>query len=239
MKHFQMKTYITLFVLICTLVACTPKDFEDLLNGGTSALSTEEVALGLKEALSNGISVGSDLLSQQDGYYKSIYKIALPEEAQKVTDKLSKIPGFSNVEDVLIQKLNRAAELAATEAKPIFVSAIRQMTIQDAWNILKGEDDAATSYLQSNTQSLLYSKFQPVILNSLNEVNAVDYWADAVNTYNKIPFVDKANPRLDDYVTLEALDGLFGMVAQEEKAIRENPAKRVTDLLKRVFSAQD
>ena len=238
-KNKIMKSSILALAIFCTLVACTPKDLEDLLNGGSAALTTEEVGLGLKEALTKGISVGSDLLSQKDGYYKSIYKIALPEEAQKVANTLSKVPGFSNVEDVIVQKLNRAAESAATEAKPIFVSAIRQMTIQDAWNILKGEDNAATTFLQRTTQSALYNKFQPVILNSLNEVNAVDYWADAVNTYNKIPLVNKANPRLDDYVTNEALDGLFAMVAKEEEAIRQNPAKRVTDLLKKVFAAQD
>ena len=234
-----MKPYFLPLIILCTLLACTPKDFEDLLNGGAAALTTEEVGLGLKEALSKGVSVGSDLLSQQDGYYKSLYKIILPPEAQKVADKLSKVPGFDNVEDVLVQKLNRAAELAATEAKPIFVSAIRQMTIQDAWNILKGQDNAATNYLQKTTNTQLYKKFQPVILNSLNEVNAVKYYADAVNTYNKIPFVDKVNPRLDAYVTNKALDGLFSMVEKEEKAIRENPAKRVTDLLKRVFAEQD
>lgn len=234
-----MKMKLAVIALLCTFIACTPKDFEDLLSGGAAALSTEEVGNGLKEALTRGISTGSALLAKEDGYYKSLYKILLPAEAQKVTNTLSKVPGFNNVEEVIVKKLNRAAESAATEAKPIFVSAIRQMTINDAWNILKGEDNAATTYLRRVTESQLYSKFQPVIYNSLQEVNAVQYWGDAVNTYNKIPFVDKANPKLDDYVTNEALDGLFGMVAQEEKAIRENPAKRVTDLLKKVFAAQD
>ncbi len=234
-----MKMKLVALSMICALVACTPKDLEDLLNNGGGGLTTEEVGLGLKEALTRGISVGSDLLSQKDGYYKSVYKILLPEEAKKVVNTLSKVPGFNNVEEVIVQKLNRAAEDAATEAKPIFVSAIRQMTIQDAWNILKGEDNAATNYLRRVTEGQLYSKFQPVIYNSLEEVNAVKYWGDAVNTYNKIPFVEKANPRLDDYVTKEALDGLFQMVAKEEKAIRDNPAKRVTDLLKKVFAAQD
>jgi hypothetical protein len=232
-----MKSYIFIITAIFSLAACTPKDITDLLGGET--LTTEEVSLGLKEALTKGISTGSDILSQKDGYYKSIYKIALPPEAQKVSNTLSNIPGWNNVEEIIVEKLNRAAESAATEAKPIFVSAIRQITIQDAWNILKGEDDAATSFLRRVTESQLYGKFQPVILNSLNEVNAVDYWSDAVNAYNKIPFVDKANPRLDDYVTTRALDGLFKMVAKEEKAIRENPAKRVTELLKKVFAQQD
>jgi len=233
-----MKFRLIGIALLCSFIACTPKDLEDLLGGGT-ALSTEEVGRGLKEALTQGISIGSDLLSREDGYFKSAYKILLPAEAQKVTNTLSNVPGFDKVEDIVVKKLNRAAESAAKEAKPIFVSAIRQMTIRDAWDILKGENNAATSYLRRVTEDQLYQKFQPVILNSLEEVNAVQYWGDAVNTYNKIPFVDKANPRLDDYVTNEALDGLFQMVAKEETAIRENPAKRVTDLLKRVFAAQD
>ncbi len=231
-----MKSIYFLTALTFVLVACTPKDITDLLG---NAVTTEEVGLGLKEALTIGISTGSELLSQKDGYYKSIYKILLPPEAQKVANTLANVPGFSNLEEVIVQKLNRAAELAAKDAKPIFVTAIRQMTIQDAWNILKGENDAATTFLRNGTEPQLYSKFQPVVLNSLNEVNAVKYWEDAVNVYNKIPFIDKANPRLDDYVTQEALDGLFKMVAKEEKAIHDNPAKRVTDLLKRVFAEQD
>ena len=232
-----MKTHIIYFCLISICLACTPKEISDLL--GSESLTTEEVALGLKEALTQGISVGSELLAQKDGYYKSIYKILLPQEARKVTNTLANVPGFSDLEEVMVRKLNRAAESAASDAKDIFVRAIRQMTIADAWNILKGEDNAATTYLRQTTESELYNKFQPVILNSLNEVNAVDYWENAVTAYNKIPFVDKANPRLDDYVAREALDGLFQMVAKEEKAIRENPAKRVTELLKRVFSEQD
>lgn len=236
-----MKFNLLALGFLLAFVACTPKDLEDILNGGTAGagLSTEEVGMGLKEALTQGISKGSQLLSAKDGYYKSAYKILLPEEARKVTKKLSAIPGFSNVEEKMVEKLNRAAELAAKEAKPIFVSAIRQMTIQDAWNILKGEDNAATNYLKRTTNQQLYNKFQPVINNSLQEVNAVKYWEDAVSAYNKIPFVEKANPRLDDYITNRALDGLFDMVAKEEKAIRVNPAKRVTDLLKKVFSQQD
>lgn len=236
-----MKFNLAALSFVLFFVACTPKDFEDILNGGTSGpgLSTEDVAMGLKEALTRGISSGTQLLSAKDGYYKSAYKILLPEEARKVTDMLKGIPGFSNVEEKMVEKLNRAAELAAKEAKPIFVSAIRQMTIQDAWGILKGEDNAATNFLKHTTSQQLYNKFQPVIYNSLEEVNAVSYWEDAVNTYNKIPFVNKKDPRLDDYVTNRALDGLFDMVAKEEKAIRANPAKRVTDLLKRVFSQQD
>ena len=227
------------FAICLLLFSCTPKDLENILNTGKAALSSDEVGLGLKEALRVGIGKGSDLLSKKDGYYKSAYKILLPEEARKVTEKLSIIPGFQDVEEVMVKKLNQAAEQAAIKAKPIFVSAIKQMTIKDAWDILKGNNEAATNYLTNSTRNKLYSEFHPIILQSLNEVNAVKYWGDAVTQYNKIPFVNKANPRLDDYVTNRALDGLFSMVAKEERNIRSNISARTSDLLRRVFAEQD
>ena len=204
-----------------------------------TGLTSQQIGNGLKEALQIGIGKGSDRLSMVDGYLKSQYKILLPEEAQKVTKKLSNIPGFTKVEDKMIEKINRAAEDAAKSAKPIFVSAIRKMTFQDAMGILKGNKDAATNYLHSSTYGQLYNEFQPVILRSLNKFKALDYWKDAVTAYNKIPFVEKLNPRLDDYIANRALDGLFSMVEKEELNIRNNLAARTTDLLKKVFALQD
>lgn len=202
-------------------------------------LTKEEVARGLKEALSIGISNGSEALSKLDGYYKSPYKILLPEQARKITDKLKVVPGFKDVEEVIVQKLNRAAEDAATKAKPIFVEAITGMTIGDAWGILKGADNSATTYLHGSTNDKLTEAFQPVILESLNKFNAVEYWEKAVNAYNKLPFVNQMNPSLDAYVTEKSLEGLFSMVEKEELAIRTDISRRTTDLLKRVFSKQD
>ena len=226
-----------IFCLSMSLLGCDV--LQEVQNTLSSEPTTAEVALGLKEALQIGISKGSDQLSQQDGYYKSIYKILLPEEARKVTEKLKVIPGFSDVEEVIVKKLNQAAEDAAKSAKPIFVGAIKQMTFEDALQILMGEKDAATRYLEKNTYDPLYESFQPVILESLNKFNAIEYWEKAMTTYNKIPFVDRINPKLDDYVTNEALTGLFGMVEKEERAIRQDPAKRVSDLLRKVFRKQD
>ena len=202
-------------------------------------LTRDEVARGLKEALSIGISNGSEALSKLDGYYKGPYKILLPEEARKITDKLKVIPGFKDVEEVIVQKLNRAAEDAASKAKPIFVDAITGMTIADVWGILRGADNAATVYLHGQTNDALTDAFQPVILESLNKFNAVEYWDIAVTAYNKLPFVNQMNPKLDEYVTEKALDGLFDMVEKEEKAIREDVSRRTTDLLKKVFAKQD
>jgi hypothetical protein len=202
------------------------------------SLSTEEVAAGLKEALTNGASKGSDLVSQVDGYFKNAeIKIPFPPEVQKVETKLRQM-GMGDQVDKFVLALNRGAEDAAKEAKPIFVTAIKQMTIQDAWSILKGEDDSATQYLKRTTTSQLTEKFKPVIQKSLEKTNATKYYKDLVTTYNKIPMVQKVNPNLDDYATEKAIGGLFVMVAKEEKSIRDNPTARTTELLKKVFSAQ-
>jgi hypothetical protein len=202
------------------------------------SLTTEQVGEGLKEALTNGVSKGSDLVSQVDGYYKNAeIKIPFPPEAKRVEEKLRQMGLGSKVDDFIVA-LNRGAEDAAKEAKPIFVSAIKQMTIQDAWGILRGEQNAATQYLKRTTTAQLTEKFKPVIQRSLNNVNATKYYSDLINTYNKIPMVQKANPNLDDYATEKAIDGLFVMVAKEEKNIRENPGARTSELVKKVFSSQ-
>ena len=203
------------------------------------SVTTDEVAQGLKQALTNGVSKGSDLVSQVDGYFKNPeIKIPFPPEVKQVETRLRQI-GLGNEVDNFVLTLNRGAEDAAKEAKPIFVEAVRQMTIQDAWAILKGEQDAATKYLKKSTSALLKEKFKPIIQNSLNKVNATKYYGDLVNSYNKIPLVQKVNPDLDDYATDKAIDGLFVMIAKEEKNIRENPLARTTELLKKVFGSQN
>jgi hypothetical protein len=202
-------------------------------------LTTTEVASGLKQALEIGITEGAGKLSQTDGYFKSAYKILLPPEAQKVTAKLKNVPGFTDVENIILERINRGAEDAAKKAAPIFKSAITQMTFNDAMGILMGGQNAATQYLNKATYNQLYTEFNPVIVESLDKFNARKYWADAVNAYNKIPLVEKANPDLGDYVTKQALTGLFSMVEKKELEIRTNIASRTTDLLKRVFAKQD
>lgn len=202
------------------------------------SLSTEEVAQGLKEALTNGVSKGSDLVSQVDGYFKNPeIKIPFPPEVKQVESRLRQI-GLGDEVDKFVLTLNRGAEDAAKEAKPIFVEAVRQMTIQDAWAILRGEQDAATQYLKKSTSSLLKEKFKPIIQNSLNKVNATKYYGDLVNSYNRIPLVQKVNPDLDEYATEKAIEGLFVMIAKEERNIRENPLARTSELLKKVFGSQ-
>lgn len=215
------------------------KGAKDIIGGDKSELSTAEVGRGLKEALSKGVDKGVKELSSTDGYFKSAYKILLPEEAQKVVTRLKSVPGFANVEADLIEKMNRGAENAAKEAGPIFASAITGMTIQDAMDILMGADNSATVYLRKSTFQQLYDKFNPVIVKALDEIGANSLWRSAANAYNNIPMVTKVNNDLDDHVTTKALDGLFGKIQEEEKDIRRNPALRTSDLLKKVFSRQD
>jgi hypothetical protein len=204
-----------------------------------SGLSEEEIGKGLREALIKGISVGSDLASQLDGYFGNpSIKLPFPPDAQRVETTLRNM-GFGAKVDEFILTLNRGAEKAAKESKDIFIEAIRAMTIQDALGILKGEDDAATQYLMRTTSQTLFRKFQPIIKKALDEVNATRYYADLVNTYNKVPLVRKANPDLDEYATNKAIEGLFYLIAIEEGKIRKDPLARTSDILKKVFSQQD
>ena len=202
---------------------------------GSQPLTAEEVAQGLKEALTNGISKGSDLTSQLDGYFKNPeIKIPFPPDVKKVEDRLRQM-GLGGEVDKFVLSLNRGAEDAAKEAKPIFIAAIKQMTIDDAFSILKGQPDAATQFLKRTTTSQLKVKFKPVVQTSLDKVSATKYYSDLVGTYNKIPLVQKVNPDLNEYATDMAIQGLFIMIAKEEKNIRQDPLARTSELLKRVF----
>jgi len=226
-------------LLIISFWSCDPAALQQILDSEGGGLTTSEIGQGLKSALNIGIDKGVSRLSASNGYFKSPYKILLPPEARKVTQKLQGIPGFSNIENIVLEKINRGAEDAAKRAKPIFVKAIKQMTFKDAMGILMGGDGAATDYLHRSTYTSLYNEFNPVIVQSLDKFQARKYWSDAVTAYNRIPFVDKVNTKLDDYVTNQALKGLFAMVQKEETKIRHNISARKTDLLRRVFAKQD
>jgi hypothetical protein len=239
-----MKRILLLSALCLLIAGSASAQLESLkkaarsLTSGGGSLSSEEIAAGLKEALTNGISKGSDLVSQVDGYFKNPeIKLPFPPEAKKAEEKLRQM-GMGAEVDRFVLTLNRAAEDAAKEAKPIFVTAIKSMTIQDAAGILKGEPDAATQYLKRTTSSPLKDKFKPVVQNSLSKVNATKYYSDLINTYNKIPLVEKMNPNLDEYATDKAIEGLFIMIAKEEKNIRSNPGARTSELLKKVFGSR-
>lgn len=202
-------------------------------------LSETDIASGLKEALNNGVTKQVTKLMAEDGFYKNdAVKILLPEELQKVDKKLRQI-GMASLADEGIKLLNRAAEKAVGDATPIFVNAITGITFTDAKNILMGADNSATAYLQNSTNKPLYAKFSPTIKASLDEVGATAVWEKIINKYNSIPLVTKVNPDLTDYTTTKALEGVYKMIAVEEKDIRTNVKSRTSDLLKNVFAMQD
>lgn len=223
------------------LLGCTTQQVSQTLGtvlNTDGELTSQEVAQGLKEALTKGISTGADAAARVDGYLGNPQiKIPLPPEIKNVETRLRQV-GMGKEVDNFITTLNRGAEKAAVEAKPIFIAAIRSMTIQDAFAILKGDNDAATKYLQKTTSGELREKFKPVIQNALDQVNATKYYGNLVSTYNRIPGVQKINEDLNAYATEKALEGLFYLVAQEEANIRANPAARTTELLRRVFGKQ-
>ena len=232
---------LILLAVVIQLSACDPAALQQAMGTvlGSSELTSGEIASGLKQALEFGITEGANKLSATDGYFKSPYKILLPPEAREITNRLKNVPGFTQVENIILEKINRGAEDAAKKAAPIFKSAITSMTFGDALDILMGPQNAATNYLEGSTRTKLYAEFNPVIIESLDKFQARKYWSDAVSAYNKIPFVDEADPDLDNYVTNQALNGLFSMVELKEKDIRTNISARTTDLLKKVFAKQD
>lgn len=198
-------------------------------------LTNEEVVGGLKEALNVGTNNSTASASKVDGYFKNpAIFIPFPPEAIQVKNTVEGL-GMKPQVDKFVMTLNRAAEEAAKTAAPIFLDAIRNMSIADGFSILKGADNAATQYLQDKTTTDLTVKFKPIVQAALQKVEVTKYWKPIITKYNKVPMVKKQNPNLDDYVTKRALAGLFKLVAEEEMKIRKDPVARVTDILKRVF----
>lgn len=251
-RRFKLR-FVALFLTLGLLSGCEVlQEVMGNLDLPTGGLSTQEITQGLKEALKKGTNKAVKTLSTQDGYYKNkLVQIALPKEAQVIVKNLSKIPliGQPLIEETK-KILNRAAEDAATTAGPIFVNAITHMSISDAVGILKGKDTSATNYLRRSTYKKLTQAFTPKVKQSLGKklvqnTSAEDAYAKLIKNYNlaaKIPFSGlepiKTNS-LSQYVTKRALNGLFLKVSNEEKNIRDNPAARVTDILKKVFDPEN
>ncbi|MFM2368483.1 MAG: hypothetical protein RL619_783 [Bacteroidota bacterium] len=233
-----MKKILILMVAV-SLSSCA--EMQQVLNQlpQTQGIGGVDIAGGLKEALNNGISKQVTKLTAVDGFYRNeAVKILLPEELRKVDAGLRKI-GLSSLADEGLKVLNRAAEDAVKEATPIFVDAVRNMTFMDAKSILMGNQSSATTYLQNSTSTALYGKFNPVIKSSFAKVGADKVWSNIITKYNSIPLVNKVNPDLTDYVTNQAMNGVFKMVAVEEKNIRTNLSSRTSVLLQKVFAMQD
>jgi hypothetical protein len=234
------RLFIPLIAICLTLSGCAElQQAAAQLPQAGGILSTADIASGLREALDKGIDKQVTKLTQTDGFYKNqMVKIHLPEELQKVDKSLRDI-GLGSLADEGLKLMNRAAEDAVKEATPIFVSAVKNITFNDARNILMGNDEAATSYLRTSTSSQLYTKFNPVIKSSFTKVGADKVWNNIISKYNQLPLVKKVNPDLTDYVTNQALNGVYKMIAVEEKDIRNNINSRTSTLLKKVFAAQD
>lgn len=240
-----MRKFIPLVAIV--LLGCSQQEIQrtlggvnDVLSGDQGSLSTGEVASGLKEALVKGTNYAVDFSGVKDGFYKNPKLfIPFPAEAEKVKEAALKL-GLDSQVNKFEETLNRAAEQAVKEAKPIFVNAITSMTVEDAFGLLKGGDNAATDYLRRKTSAELFSKFEPKVKDAVNQVELTKYWnplANAYNTATKFTGGDKVEPDLTEYVTNRSIDGLFKLIADEEKNIRENPGARATDLLKKVFGS--
>ena len=218
--------------------------FQDFLKGAMKSLGLEqgltesEIVDGLKEALEIGTSKAVTLVSEKNGYLKSPkIKIPLPENVQKVESILRNI-GFASKVDKFELSMNRAAERAAPKAKSIFWNAIKKMSFSDARQILKGPEDAATQYFRKKTSTQLQDEFKPIVNQAMSEVGVTQAYKSLDRKIRALPFTKSLSFDLDQYVTDKALDGLFLMLAEEEKKIRQDPTARVTDLLKKVFAEQ-
>ncbi|HPF12145.1 MAG TPA: DUF4197 domain-containing protein [Flavobacteriaceae bacterium] len=231
---------LSLITLLIFSTSCDElQNVVNTLPNGDGGISDTMIANGLRQALDFGINKQVSKLTQKDGFYKNqLVKILLPQELQKV-DKTLRDIGLSSLADEGLKLLNRAAEDAVKEATPIFVDAVKGITFNDAKNILLGPDNSATQYLQGRTQTALYGKFNPVIQNSFSKVGADQIWTNIITKYNSLPLVNPVNPDLTDYVTNEALKGVYTMISVEEKNIRTKVSSRTTDLLKKVFALQD
>jgi len=233
-----MKKIGILLVSVLWMAGCG--ELQDIVNQlPNQGIGDEQIAAGLKEALEKGIDRQVTTLMTEGGFYNQPdVRILLPDELKKMDQTLRQI-GLDNLADEGIRMLNRAAEEAVKEAKPVFVQAIKEMTFEDARNILMGGQTAATEYLKRKTSDELYRKFYPVVQQSFQKVGADRIWNEIISRYNQIPLVEPVNADLNDYVTRKALEGVFKKIADEEKHIRTDIRARTTDLLKQVFALQD
>lgn len=202
---------------------------------GSNGLTNSEIVSGLKEALQVGAELSTKKLATANGFFSSpVIKILMPAEAKNVETKLRAL-GLGKQVDNAVLSMNRAAEDASREALPIFVNAIKSMSIEDAVAILRGNQSAATTYLKGKTETSLTAAFKPIVDGALAKTGATKYWNTMFSTYNQFSS-NKVNPDLVNYVTTKALDGVFYQISKEEEQIRKDPAARTTKMLKKVFS---
>lgn len=240
MKNYKILYLVFVFSTIISLDSVAQIQIPKIFSKATGAgLSEQEAGMGIKEALTQGVTTAVLNLNKTDGFFGSeIYKMLLPPDALKIEKTLRKA-GMGGQVDKAILAINRGAEDAVAYAKPIFVDAIKEMTLTDALNIVKGSKDAATQYFKQKTTEKLVAAFSPSVQTSLDKVNATKYYGDIVTTYNNFPTTfKKVNPDLTSYVVGKAVEALFDQVAKEEANIRANPLARTTDILKKVFGSR-
>jgi len=242
------KQFIVLgFLLLLLFPITSSAQLDDLIKGVTgtlsgnkqsgSDLSNDQIAAGLKEALNVGTGNAVDLVSKIDGFYgNDLIKILLPSELQTI-EKTARQFGLGSQFDEMILSMNRAAETASKSAAPIFIDAIKEMTITDALNILNGKENEATLYFKDKTEGKLTDLFKPIVTNAMNQVGVTKTYKDLTSNIKSIPFLSVKVTDIDQYVTSKTLDGLYTMIAKEEKNIRENPSARINDILKDVFGS--
>lgn len=237
-----MKLLLLLALSITSIIALKAQNLMDLkknvqqkIKQQAGSFSEDEAAEALRQALQQGASLGADAVHITDGYFKNLkIKIPLPDDAQQAEIKMRNMGLGANVDEAILN-INRAAEEAGGAAKDVFVQAIQGMTVKDAISIIKGASDAGTQYLKQNASSGLYTRFKPIIEQALQQVGATKHYTALATQYNRIPGITKINPDLADYTTQKAIAGLFVLIAEEELKIRNNPAARSTELLKKVF----
>ncbi|CAN5595435.1 DUF4197 domain-containing protein [soil metagenome] len=234
-----MKKLVLVLTIVVSFSGCDVLQQLPQAAGVGGAVTEADAASGIKEALSQGLAKAVLQLNKEDGFYKdAVYKVLLPPDAKKIENALRTV-GLGNMVDKAILQINRGAEDAAGYAKPIFVEAIKNMTLTDAIGLVKNGDTSATHFFREKTTAQLMAAFMPVIKSSLDRVEATKYYGDIVNKYNGFPTTfTKINPDLAGYVTQKATNALFDQVALEEKNIRTNFAARTTDILKKVFGGQ-
>ena len=240
-KRMYMKTVLVVLFLAFTLIPSenfAQIKLPGILKSKSTGISENEAGQGVKEALLQGVTNAVLNLNKTDGFFGSeIYKMLLPPDAVKVEKTLRNL-GMGNQVDKAILAINRGAEDAVGFAKPIFMDAIKEMTLTDALNIVKGPKDAATTYFKEKTKLKLITAFTPSVKSSLDKVDATKYYSDIITTYNKLPTTfNKVNPDLTTYVVGKAVDALFDQVAKEEANIRANPLARTSDIMKKVFGS--
>ena len=232
-------TIILALPIVLILISCKSTDLRqiaDSLQQVQQPLDNKTVVAGLKQALEIGTSNSVAKTSKIGGFSDNpLIHIAIPQQLNKVESTLRKL-GLNQYVDRFELQMNRAAESASIEAKQIFISSISHMSFADAWQILRGPNDAATQYFERTTNVQLRSKFRPIIQRSMQKVGFYQDYKTLLKTYDSIPFTNKPDLNIETYVLQKSLDGLFILVAQEEKKIRQDPAARVTDLLRRVFA---